>query len=434
MSKWSSSPHPISDMKDWNEASRLEINPVFQRNEVWSDAARVMLIDSILNEIPLPKILVSKKIISGSTHRIIIDGQQRTKTILAFLNDGFCLKHPYTGDKLGQKFSNFTPEEQNEFLSYQIDFNESQGLTDQELREVYSRLNKYTFALNKQELRRADFPGDFLNLSQDLASNEILEDFKIFSTANRRRLSDVEYVSELLAAFIEGPQDKKKNLDQLYLTYTDWDGEAKRSVEERMLNVFSLISQIFDESFPISKTRFRQKSDFYSLMITLDRFLSEDLQLKVSEMQFLRNDLSLIDKNVSPSSDVNFLNFYAEKCLASANTVASRKWRVSFIKTILLSSFTNEYLSTSHKKIFISILSELHLSDQNFKAPICKVCNETNEDENNDLCVAWNSDEKLHLSNAFWIHKNCVYDGVNCILANEDYDIPEITKNLSGLV
>lgn len=434
MSKWNSSPHPISDLKDWKEIGRLEINPVFQRGEVWSEAARVMLIDSILNEIPLPKILVSKKIKGGSTHRIIIDGQQRTKTILAFLNDEFILKSPYTGVKVGQKFSDFTPLEQDKFLSYQIDFNESQGLTDIELRDVYSRLNKYTFALNKQELRRADFPGDFLNLSQDIASNEDLEDFRIFTAVNRRRLNDIEYISELLTAFIDGPQDKKNNLDDFYLRYTIWESEEKDNVEQRMLNTFGLINQIFNDSFPIGKTRFKQKSDFYSMMIILDQFLSGGFNIAASELQSLRDDLKIMHDNVSPSSDVSFLNLYAEKCLASANTLASRKWRINFMQSILVTSFKDEGLSLSQQKIYISILSELHLSDASFSLPKCRVCAETNEGEGSNLYVAWNSQERQHLSNAYWVHKNCIQDDDYCILDDNAYDIPDNIKELASLV
>lgn len=46
-------------------------------------------------------------------------------------------------------------------LAYEMDFNEAKGLSDVELREVYSRVNKDLVALNRQELRKADYPGAF---------------------------------------------------------------------------------------------------------------------------------------------------------------------------------------------------------------------------------------------------------------------------------
>ena len=75
MVKWNSSPHPISDIRDWSELKRLELQPDFQRREVWSDSARVMLMDTILRDIPMPKVFVASQIRGKNTHRIVIDGQ-----------------------------------------------------------------------------------------------------------------------------------------------------------------------------------------------------------------------------------------------------------------------------------------------------------------------------------------------------------------------
>ena len=166
MVHWNSSPHPISDIRDWSEAGRLELRPDFQRREVWSAPARIMLMDTILRDIPMPKIYLASSIKDGSTYRIVIDGQQRISAILAFLRDEFSLQKPFTGDHNGKRFSDLPQERQDRFLSYQIDFNEAINPSDDEVREVYARVNKYTVVLNKQELRRADFPGDFLTVSE----------------------------------------------------------------------------------------------------------------------------------------------------------------------------------------------------------------------------------------------------------------------------
>lgn len=429
MKKWNSSPHPISDIKDWNELGRLEINPEFQRGYVWSEAAKVMLIDSILNEIPLPKILVSKKIISGSTHRIIIDGQQRTKTILEFINNEFKLKKPYDGSKLGQYFKDFEPPEQENFLSYTIDFNESQGLSDSELRDVYSRLNKYTFQLNKQELRRADFPGDFLTTCQDLAHLDALDDFRIFSSQNRRRLADEEYVSELVSAMIDGPQDKKNKLDHYYLELSTWPNND--IYIDRFKKVLNVVQILFDETYPISKTRFKQKSDFYSLFIAIDKYLTSGYEVNEQEVETVRKDLELLNRGVAPSSDVNFFNLYAERCLASANTIASRNWRVSFISLIIKSLFDDSPLKDNQTMILISIRAELHLADLGFNRPKCEVCD---KDIKGNLYLAWNINEQPTITNLFWVHHGCVTDKINYFANESHYDTPDNLKELSQLV
>lgn len=60
MVHWNISPHPIADVRDWSDAGRLELQPDFQRREVWAQSAKIMLIDSILSDIPLPKIFLAK--------------------------------------------------------------------------------------------------------------------------------------------------------------------------------------------------------------------------------------------------------------------------------------------------------------------------------------------------------------------------------------
>ncbi len=84
--KWKSAHYPISDIRDWRNDEKLEIRPDFQRKEVWSTAAKIMLIDTIFSNIPMPKIYVESIIRDGKTYRIVIDGQQRLTAIFDFFS------------------------------------------------------------------------------------------------------------------------------------------------------------------------------------------------------------------------------------------------------------------------------------------------------------------------------------------------------------
>ena len=153
---WKSSSHPISDIRDWSITHRLEMQPDFQRNQVWSKAAKIMLIDTILRNIPMPKIFLQAILRDQDTYRIVIDGQQRLTAILEFLNNDFALDTPYEGPHLSKRFIDLPQEVQHDILNYNIDINEIRNATKDVIRDVYSRVNKYTVQLNKQELRRAD--------------------------------------------------------------------------------------------------------------------------------------------------------------------------------------------------------------------------------------------------------------------------------------
>ncbi|HEX7261236.1 MAG TPA: DUF262 domain-containing protein, partial [Luteolibacter sp.] len=78
--------YTISDFIEWHNKNQLILSPDFQRGSVWTASAKVFLIDTILNDFPIPQIYFRTKIdpTSQSTVREVIDGQQRLRAILEF--------------------------------------------------------------------------------------------------------------------------------------------------------------------------------------------------------------------------------------------------------------------------------------------------------------------------------------------------------------
>ena len=79
-----------------------------------------------------------------------------------------------------------------------MDVNEIASTDPEVIRDIYSRVNKYNVQLTRQELRRADYPGDFLDLSEQFASDRFFDENRVFTVASSKRMGDVEFVSELL--------------------------------------------------------------------------------------------------------------------------------------------------------------------------------------------------------------------------------------------
>ena len=338
--KWESYSHPISDVRDWNNNKRLELRPDFQRNEVWSKAAQIMLIDTIIRGIPIPKIYIKSIMNEGNTYRVVIDGQQRLTAILKFVQNELALGKPYEGEYIGKKFNELPDDVQNEILRYKIDINEIFNPTDEEIRDLYSRVNKYTVQLNKQELRRADFPGDFIALAEELSENKFFERAKIFSLKQRRRMLDVEYVEELMTILLKGIKDKKDYLDSVCEEYMHMDNRDEIVAE--FTGVLEDVEEIFDPSlFPIHETRFKQKSDFYSLFACIYE-LRKTSKLTRKNISAVRDALSEIDENVEPQSKDEDYREYAARCLSDANSVANRQWRVNFLMQRIKVGYSEE--------------------------------------------------------------------------------------------
>lgn len=409
--KWNSSPHPISDIRDWNNAKRIEIRPDFQRNEVWSESAKIMLMDTILKNIPMPKLYFQAIIREKDTYRIVIDGQQRIKAIFAFLRGDLKLSKPYDGEHKNCSFEDLPLAIKEEFLSYKIDLNEIINPSEEIVREIFSRINKYNVVLNKQELRRADFPGDFLSLSERLSLHDFFEDAKIFTIANRKRMGDIEYVSELLAVLIAGVQDKKSTLDQFYQDYSKWNEENINKTEKQFRHILEDILLIFPtDSFSISITRFKQKADFYSLFAAIHELHNDGFSLQDKNVDGLRKDLEFLNKHISPESEVGVCSEYAIKCVSQGNTIVSRKWRKKFLKHFLKGTYASQLPGSETIDFFFKVRSDKE----------CAICNKQ-IDTNDSIALSWRKPCTEHqLFNSNIVHLICVTESNNYVFKGID--------------
>jgi hypothetical protein len=72
----------IYQFRDRAKIGRLELNPSYQRGDVWTDKESSELIDSVLRGIPLPSIILNQRRNERSLE--IVDGKQRLTSILRF--------------------------------------------------------------------------------------------------------------------------------------------------------------------------------------------------------------------------------------------------------------------------------------------------------------------------------------------------------------
>ncbi|WNZ25305.1 DUF262 domain-containing protein [Leptolyngbya sp. NK1-12] len=416
MVRWDSTQMSIGDIRDLTNSNRLELRPDFQRQEVWAVAAKIMLIDSILKNIPMPKFYLLRDIRGEATFRAVIDGQQRLRAILGFMNNEFALKAPPCEAHLHNKyFQDLEQPDRDKFINYRIDMYEVTDVTDAEVRQMYSRVNKYVKALNKQELRRADFPGDFLTAVEDLALLDIFDDFKIFTPANRRRMADVEFISELLALMIrETPLDKKEQLDAVYEEYMEWAEPQRSETIEYFRQVLSDFQCLFDGDglATVSSTRFRQKADFYSLFGAIYSLRRRGGNITNRDLRPLRADLSLLNYHIEPSSYINVLREYAIRCVSDANSASSRRWRINFLESILQGTYLRE-ISGNTARFFSQILYDTIYGNGLCppRTETCLLTNESFEPTEENSVVAWQlGNSVFQMENAGFIKREVLQE------------------------
>lgn len=269
MKGFDSTTYSVNDFLEWHGRKQLVLSPKFQRRSVWKDVAKSFLIDSILRGKPLPKIFIRQitDIKTRTTIREVVDGQQRLRTIIDFINDGFKVKLVHNQEYGEKYFSQLEEEAQSSILIYKFSVDILIGVEDADIMDIFARLNTYTTPLNKQELINAEFYGYFKQLvySVSYKYNKFWIDNKIFTEYKTMRMNEVELTADIFIAFLDGIQNRKKV--KVYYKQYDDEFEERNQLEIRFDEVISLINQLFGES--LKNSHYKKPALFYSLFLAL---------------------------------------------------------------------------------------------------------------------------------------------------------------------
>ena len=259
--------YSIRDFEEWDRKGELVLAAKFQRRDVWSPKARSYLIDTILRGKPIPKIYMRQEINlkTRRTRREIVDGQQRLRSVLDFLGDGFPILKTHNEEHAGKRFSQLDDDTQRDILRYEFVVDLLQDMPDREVYDIFARLNTYSVTLNAQELRHAKYFGEFRTAVYELA-NELMtfwETHAIFSDRQILRMAEAEFVSELLIAMSVGIREKSKRLIDKF--YEDHDDKfpRRKTLEAGFHATVDAIGAIMGDT--LAKSRFREIRLLYPL-------------------------------------------------------------------------------------------------------------------------------------------------------------------------
>src|SRR3990172_8224369 len=112
--------YSVSDFLEWHNNNLLELSPDFQRRAVWSEKAKSYLIDRILRGRPIPKIIITQQLKEKRTIRVVVDGQQRLRAVLAFINGDFAISKAHNKELAGKRYQTLPKDLQQEFIKYEL--------------------------------------------------------------------------------------------------------------------------------------------------------------------------------------------------------------------------------------------------------------------------------------------------------------------------
>ncbi len=186
----------ISTLKDQWDNETLTI-PEFQREYVWDNAKASRLIESLLLNIPIPILYFAE---TQDAKWEVVDGHQRTLSIVRYMNNEFRLSGLRIQDEFkGLRFFEM-PEREQRYLRTRMMRAIVIGADSHPTMkfEIFERLNTGGLALNAQEIRNAIFSGAFNDLLREL------ETYKEFLAClglsrPRKRMVDRELILRFFA-------------------------------------------------------------------------------------------------------------------------------------------------------------------------------------------------------------------------------------------
>jgi len=305
---------------DFYDGGNLNLNPPYQRGDIWTLPAKKKLIDSIKLEYPLPGFFLYN--VEPGKYEMV-DGQQRTRTILGYSKGLF---PDLNKEKIEDTDKTFF------FEKYKISVCNITKASKAEIEDFYYRVNKFGSKLNRPEILKAQYSNTVLQtLVEKISDYPEFESLELFTDISLNRLNDLDFIAELITNLKYGITERKFTVDKFYAD-TEFKFADAEELEAQFKEILEILIKLND-IFPFKNTRYKQRSDFY----TLFDFINKSKTLDLTILGYFYKILVLIAEDISPSNEKCFaLQDYANNCVSLSHTKKAREERLKFFNELLL--------------------------------------------------------------------------------------------------
>ena len=253
----------ISEIVADFRADKFFVDESFQRRLVWTEKQKVRLIETVMMGYPIPEIYLHRQPPDenedGLIRHSIVDGQQRVKCLSQFMANEYPVHAKYLDEEnKGENYSglfwgDFSPELKNRVREYSIQHRIiPSDVSLERIRVIFRRLNETDKSLNPQEIRHAEFDGEFIKVAETLANLPFWRKHGVFTDNNIRRMTDVEFTTSLLSLLKNGiVTDSTKATNELYDLFNDKYEDSEKDTKE-VKERLNLIDQILDFDSDVS--------------------------------------------------------------------------------------------------------------------------------------------------------------------------------------
>lgn len=342
------------------KVGQILINPVYQRKLVWKKQHKFDFIDTILRNYPFPEIYLATGSLDQEKLILIdeiVDGQQRLTTIQNYINEVDVFSFPKIPIK---RFSELSQIEKGSFLNYEVSIRYLKNVTEDQIKDIFQRINKTDYALNAAERLNAqwgeseficfckqiveiDFDNDGTQYIIDTENRKSFLDFfhgedendSVFSNVDKSRMLAMQYIMTLIATVDIGEYfNRNDKVDYYIKTFNDAFPQANE-LEEQLASIINFIISLKLER----KYRWLSKANLFTLIVELSKI---DLS-KINSIRFAHfltdldyraalNDLGLTDETtkLTPTEQR-----YLDNAREAVNQKQTREFRGEFIQNLL---------------------------------------------------------------------------------------------------
>lgn len=314
---------------------KIELNPHYQRDAVWTSSQKKLLIDSILRDIDIPKLYFRAHANSDYEFEVV-DGQQRLRAIAEFISGEFALdesvdpvdKLPVAGSRFSELPLQLTMKIQNVQLDVVVF---SPAATDDYIEDMFTRLQNGT-PLNAAEKRRA-LPGKMREVVAHLATHTIFD--KLVGFSNKRYAYEDAVAKGLHLILPERVTDIKHS--SIVKTYkTNRDVTSNTSFVKRYSKSLNFMVKAFDG---VPSPKFKKYEMVTLPLLVLELLDRYDLQQHGRKFADCYSQLSLDRaENAEKEESEQDPRMVAYDGATRSDSVQDMQYRHDFVKQYILSS------------------------------------------------------------------------------------------------
>ena len=310
----------------------ITFDSAIQRNLVWDDHRKSLLIHSMLTGYPIPAMYASKD--SETKNYSMLDGKQRSNAIHDFLNGKFTLTDiPEVTlddgteiDINGMYFSGLDEDMQDALNNYSLTIYYFEDITEDEISEMFFRLN-FGKPLSAIELSRSK--------ARDLKTIQSIGKHDLFTTSLTEKAFEKYTHEDLVIKSYIMLTSNNPSLDTKFVRplmekvgFTNDDIELMNKVYDRILNTYkTIIADDSPETGKISK-RIAKRVITRTHMLSIMPIVKRSLEENVSDEMFT----NWVKNFFCGTKSVTKYNEYNTRCASGSGHAENVKVRLKVIK------------------------------------------------------------------------------------------------------